>query len=78
MRLHRRPCRRVRTPDAAVVVRLLAVVALLASSGCGKRAEPPVAGADPATRRATQSGDVIGGEGRYGAHAWLGIPYAKP
>jgi para-nitrobenzyl esterase len=30
------------------------------------------------TLRHLVSGDVIGGEGRYGAHAWLGIPFAAP
>jgi para-nitrobenzyl esterase len=30
------------------------------------------------TRRATTSGDVVGGPGRYGSHAWLGIPFAAP
>ncbi|MBS1149969.1 MAG: Carboxylesterase superfamily protein [Myxococcaceae bacterium] len=28
------------------------------------------------TRRATTAGEVIGGPGRYGSHAWLGIPFA--
>lgn len=76
MRTRRPSFPRVRTTGATVVLRLLAVVLL--ASACGKRGEPPVSGPDPTTRRATQSGDVIGGEGRYGAHAWLGIPYAKP
>ena len=77
MRIDHRPFRRVRLAGASVVVSLLAAAVVLAS-GCGRRATPPVSGPDPATRRTTQAGDVIGGEGRHGAHAWLGIPYAKP
>jgi len=35
--------------------------------------------ADLATVRALPSGgSVLGFVGRYGSHAWLGIPYAKP
>jgi para-nitrobenzyl esterase len=46
---------------------------------CGGSREPyHIAAADPATKRSTPSGDVVGGEGRYGSQAWLGIPYAKP
>ena len=30
------------------------------------------------TRRTTTSGEVLGGAGRYGSHAWLGIPFAAP
>jgi para-nitrobenzyl esterase len=56
----------------------LLITSTLLVTGCGKRATPAVSGADPATRRTTQSGDVIGGEARYGGLGWLGIPYAKP
>ncbi len=30
------------------------------------------------TRRTTTSGEVVGGAGRYGSQAWLGIPFAAP
>lgn len=30
------------------------------------------------TLRHLAAGDVVGGEGRYGSHAWLGIPFAAP
>jgi para-nitrobenzyl esterase len=33
---------------------------------------------DPASRRVTASGTVVGFVGEYGSHAWLGIPFAKP
>lgn len=32
----------------------------------------------PETRRALVAGEVVGGEGRYGSHAWLGLPFAAP
>jgi para-nitrobenzyl esterase len=34
--------------------------------------------ADPASRRSTPAGDVVGFTGRYGSHVWLGIPFAAP
>jgi len=37
----------------------------------------PVALPDPATRRTTRYGDVIGFSGQHNDHAWLGIPYAQ-
>ncbi len=37
-----------------------------------------VAATSNETLRDTRQGQVIGGEGRYGSHAWLGIPFAKP
>jgi para-nitrobenzyl esterase len=44
------------------------------------RSEPPaqVPSADPATLRRLPAGEVIGRAGRYGGHAWLGLPYAEP
>ncbi|MCC6642750.1 MAG: carboxylesterase family protein [Deltaproteobacteria bacterium] len=62
---------------------LLALVGLaaigLASLACGGRGEPwRIAKSDPATRRTAPAGAVLGGAGRYGSHAWLGIPFAKP
>lgn len=63
------------TPARLAGLALLALGAL----ACGGRAEPwHVAKPDPATQRSAPSGDVVGGEGRYGSHAWLGIPYAQP
>lgn len=33
---------------------------------------------DPASKRATSSGPVVGFSDNYDTHAWLGIPYAQP
>ncbi len=67
-----------RTPPR--IAGLAALVALaLGASACGGSRDPwRVTAPDPETRRLTPSGDIIGGEGRYGSHAWLGIPYAEP
>ena len=67
--------RSLRTP-----LRLAALAALGAAAlACAGRGEPwHAAKSDSATLRSTPSGDVVGAEGRYGSHAWLGIPYAKP
>jgi len=55
---------------------LLAACALVAC----RRADLPyrVPAADPATVRRPPAGEVVGGAGRYGSLAWLGIPYATP
>ena len=50
----------------------------LALAGCASEPPAPLPGADPATLRHLPAGDVIGAAGRYGGHAWLGIPYAEP
>lgn len=55
------------------------LVASLVAGGCRAKREPfHVSTADPVTRRSPAAGDVVGGVGRYGAHAWLGIPFAAP
>ncbi len=61
------------------LVAVLSLGAVLAA--CGRGAVVPPAEperADPATRRTTESGIVVGGAGRYGNDVWLGIPYAAP
>jgi para-nitrobenzyl esterase len=56
-----------------------AIVLLATLAACSRRREPfRIEKPDAATRRSTPSGELIGGLGRYGSHAWLGIPYAKP
>ncbi len=58
----------------------LPVVALasLLLPACSRSRVPAALVADGATQRRVVAGEVVGGDGRYGAHAWLGIPYAKP
>jgi len=62
-------------PGRSLVV-LLAACALVAC----RRGQLPyrVPAADPSTVRQPPAGEVIGGAGRYGSLAWLGIPYATP
>jgi para-nitrobenzyl esterase len=54
-----------------------ALAALVLACGL-TRPRPAAPVADPATRRVLASGAVVGTAGRYGGHAWLGIPYARP
>ncbi|MGH0035641.1 MAG: carboxylesterase/lipase family protein [Myxococcota bacterium] len=57
---------------------MLAAAALAAALlACGG-GEPPAPTADPATRRSLASGSVVGFTSRFGAHAWRGIPFARP
>jgi para-nitrobenzyl esterase len=55
----------------------LLVTVALCVPGCS-RSEPQRPVPDVASRRVTRSGAVVGLVSRYGSHAWLGIPYAKP
>jgi len=59
---------------------LLVPVAATVMLACALKREGdhPAALADPASRRAVQSGLLVGTAGRYGGNAWLGIPFAKP
>ncbi|MGD0948679.1 MAG: carboxylesterase family protein [Candidatus Binatia bacterium] len=65
---------------SASVRTLLAASVIVAAGGlfaCA-RTRPERHVADPASRRVMRSGEVVGFQGRYDAHVWLGIPYAKP
>jgi para-nitrobenzyl esterase len=65
-------------PTRAFVAWVGIASALLASS-CGLWRESGTAAApDESSRRTIASGAVIGTVGRYGGHAWLGVPFAKP
>jgi para-nitrobenzyl esterase len=56
----------------------IAVLAcLLVATACGPAARPP-ATPDSTSLRHPPAGDVVGFLDDYGAHAWLGIPYAAP
>ena len=54
-----------------------AALLVLLAAGCAQKGRPPPV-ADPSSRRVTASGPVVGMQGGYGSHVWLGIPYAKP
>jgi len=62
--------------------KLAIVVVLLLAGGLAyvfwptPKEAPPVA--DPTTLRSTPLGPVVGFVGAYGAHAWLGVPFAAP
>jgi para-nitrobenzyl esterase len=61
-------------------MRSLTLLALLTLTvGC-RTAAPlwHVEATSPQTLRTVTSGQLIGGDGRYDSHAWLGIPFAKP
>lgn len=59
-----------------VLTCLLLLPALLACQG--PRRPFAVASPLPETERTLAQGRVVGGAGRYGSHAWLGLPYAAP
>jgi len=56
---------------------VLAGLAALAAASCGPRVEAPPT-ADPATRRTTNLGDVIGFTASNGAQVWRALPFATP
>ncbi len=57
---------------------LLAALLLPALIACGPPRAPERPTPDPALRRTTTSGEVVGFVGHYGSAVWLGIPYAAP
>lgn len=57
---------------------LAAALGALLVAACGRTEAPRQLAADPTAQRSLAAGAVQGGEGRYGAHAWLGIPFAQP
>lgn len=68
-----------RRATAAPTLFALAALALSLAAGCGRREAPrPALAADPEARRTTRQGEVIGAVGHYGAHVWLGLPFARP
>ena len=60
------------------VLALLAPTILVLACALKREGEHAVVTPDPVTRRAVQSGLLVGTTGRHGGHAWLGIPFAKP
>lgn len=49
----------------------------LVALGCGEAAAPPP-NADASSQRTLASGEIVGLASANDAHAWLGIPYARP
>ncbi|MCG8590221.1 MAG: carboxylesterase family protein [Proteobacteria bacterium] len=45
---------------------------------CASEAPPPEPVPAPESLRTPPAGDVVGIDGRYGSHTWLGIPFAEP
>jgi para-nitrobenzyl esterase len=72
-RLAREPIQR-RLPG----IRTVFAVALAGLLACGGREESPRPTTDPATVRNLPGGQVVGFTTEYGAHAWRGIPFARP
>lgn len=66
----------VRTLPALLALTPLVALCLACSSG-GARDEAERS-ADPTSRRALTRGEVLGFTTGQGAHAWLGLPFAKP
>ena len=59
--------------------RVSALLCLVFAIACaGKPADVPAPTADEKSFRNPPAGPVVGFVGAYGAHAWLGIPFAKP
>lgn len=63
--------------------RMLTLLATLTLAGClpsGPQLPPPYepGGGVEATRLTLAQGEIVGTRGRYGGHAWLGVPYARP
>jgi para-nitrobenzyl esterase len=54
------------------------VLTVVISLACASRAFPEPFTAAPQTLRQAAAGAITGTLGRYGGHAWLGIPYARP
>jgi para-nitrobenzyl esterase len=59
------------TPSARFPTGLLALVL---AAACAREGAPS---ADPTSRRNLAAGEVVGFSGRYGSHAWLGLPFAE-
>lgn len=61
----------MRAPSAALLL-------LIALTGCKTKSFWSVERTSGDTLRTVRQGQLVGGEGRYRSHAWLGIPFAKP
>ena len=66
-----------RHPSRTAIL-VLAGAALALACAARREKTPWTPAADADSVRQTRSGTVVGSAGRYGGHAWLGIPFAKP
>jgi para-nitrobenzyl esterase len=60
----------------ATLSRAFLALVVVFSFACAGREAPPTA--DPVTFRHLPAGDAVGFVDAYGAHAWLGLPFAAP
>jgi para-nitrobenzyl esterase len=63
--------------NRAAIAAALGAAVLGAAIGCDRAAEPPVREIEANSRRRIDQGELVGTRGRYGNHAWLGIPFAE-
>jgi para-nitrobenzyl esterase len=56
----------------------IAIALSLFVAACARHEPGPLPAADADSRRDPPAGPVVGHVGRYGSHAWLGLPYAEP
>ena len=64
-----------RSPIARLTV---AILLLGGATACGRGGPDPLPDADPGSRRSLPLGEVLGYTTEDGAHAWLGLPFARP
>ncbi len=57
---------------------LAPVFLALVSIACARPAQPPAPVVEASARREPPAGSLVGFQGEYGNHAWLGIPFAQP
>ena len=62
----------------SVAIAFLFALCLLPGCSSGSRNAEVVHRADPASKRQTAAGELVGFASERGNHAWLGIPFAKP
>jgi len=61
---------------ASKLTRLCTVVVVLLLTACANEKAPNIASSE--TLRVISQGEIVGFEGEYGNHAWIGIPFATP
>jgi len=69
---------RPRVYSIRVALSLLLTLVTIGGYGCRSRSVEVPATVDPATERTVAQGTLVGFSTEDGAHAWRGIPFAKP